>query len=649
MKRRSLVGETLHQTYRIERLLVRGGMGSVFEASHSRLPSKRFAVKVLHANVPKQLEAYKRFRREAEITTQLGHPHIVEVIDFNETPEGEPYMVMEYLEGETLGARIRREKQLPPNDVVMVAQQVGSALEAAHRKGVVHRDVKPDNIFLVGAVDGPIQVKVLDFGISKIKKSETLVTGANLLLGTVRYMSPEQASAQADEVDERTDIFALAAICYEALTGVRAFDGPNLASVIDRICEDPPQPAPLPGPVRAVLFQALAKDKAMRTPSASIFAAELSDAVSRVEEEEEQIPTSVSPMMRSRDLSLVDEVDDPITDLELPRGAQGRQANDLFAGVDSGMLVTHQVTTETHPELPSGVERRRWPAAGSEPATEVDRPLPPMAPPPRSPKMTGPVPLPSFGEVPEGDTSPSLAPPAPMAHASVAAVAHIVDEKIAPPAVRAVDLPDDTLGRPPEVTTDSVEGLVDARRLTGRMLWMASVVGVLLTAALVISLVRAGGDDERAAGAGGKAPDAQSSRDSELAVREVVPDAAISEGSAPAEVKISLRLSPKDAEARMDGKLLRERELHLPRSANKHLLEVKAPGFRSFRRHFVADSSTVLVVALDRVDTGGPDAGVKPDAARKARPADARVRRRPRTPVRKPPAKKKLGDGLPEL
>src|SRR5262245_24269579 len=192
------VGAVVAETYQVTRLLGRGGMGSVWEASHLRLPGKRVAIKVLHANVAADQEALARFRREAEIATRLGHPNIVEVHDFNSLPDGQPYLVLELLIVESLDSRMRRAP-VSLDNAMRIAGQIGAALAAAHREQVVHRDLKPQNVFLVRprmdeAEGGGELVKVLDFGISKIRGSQTIVTLDSTVLGTPQYMAPEQAT-----------------------------------------------------------------------------------------------------------------------------------------------------------------------------------------------------------------------------------------------------------------------------------------------------------------------------------------------------------------------------------------------------------------------------------------------------------------------
>ena len=269
----ALVGET----YELTKLLGQGGMGAVWAARHLRLPGKQVAIKFLHTAMATG-EPLLRFRREAEIASRLGHPNIVEVLDFNTMPDGTPYLVLELLEGQSLAARLRSGR-VPLRTALDIARQIGSALYAAHHMKVVHRDLKPDNIFLLPRdVDGELrdQVKVLDFGISKIRGSETLVTHDAVIMGTPQYMSPEQAAGKNTEIDQRTDVFALGAIVFEMLTGQGAFAGESLASVIFNVVYQPhPSLAALapdlPPQVVAAVDRALAKSPDARFPDMGSF------------------------------------------------------------------------------------------------------------------------------------------------------------------------------------------------------------------------------------------------------------------------------------------------------------------------------------------------------------------------------------------
>lgn len=271
-------GSLIADTYRITAQLGVGGMGTVWAADHVRLPGKRVAVKILHAALASG-EVLLRFRREAEIASRIGHPNIVEVLDFNTLPGGEPYLVMELLAGESLAERLRRGA-LPEKTALAITRQIASALFAVHRMNVVHRDLKPDNIFLCPReVDGELRdhVKVLDFGISKIRNSQTVVTQDAAILGTPYYMSPEQASGKNQEIDGRTDLFALGAILFEMLTGTTAFPGDSLPSVIYQVVFQPHpallHAAPSVSPaLAAAVDRALAKNPADRFPDMSAFA-----------------------------------------------------------------------------------------------------------------------------------------------------------------------------------------------------------------------------------------------------------------------------------------------------------------------------------------------------------------------------------------
>ena len=274
------VGAVLGETYRIQALIGRGGMGAVWAAEHLRLPGKHVAVKVLLDATAGGDEMLQRFRREAEIASRLGHPNIVEVLDFNTLPTGQPYIVLEYLVGETLASRLTKGR-IPLDETMAIARQVGSALQAAHRAGVVHRDLKPDNVFLcTPEEDIPTKVKVLDFGISKIRGSQSLRTQDAILMGTPQYMSPEQATGKNTSVDARTDVFALGAIVYEMLGGQPAFAGGSLAEVVYRVVHGEPTPlrelAPaLPQNVLSAVERALQKDPAARPQDIGAFILEL--------------------------------------------------------------------------------------------------------------------------------------------------------------------------------------------------------------------------------------------------------------------------------------------------------------------------------------------------------------------------------------
>jgi serine/threonine protein kinase len=272
------VGTVIEGTYRLTRRIGEGGMGTVYEASHARLDG-RYAVKFLHPDIStRHPGAVARFRREARITSALRHPGIVQVIDFNTPADGPPFLVMEYLDGANLAEVIAREAPFSLARVDDITGQVASALSAAHRKGIVHRDLNPSNIFVVPADgDQPERVKILDFGISKIRSVSKRITGTAQVLGTPQYMAPEQAEGGVKDMDGAADQFSLAAIVYEMLTGRPAFTGDTLAAVAYQVVHAMPEPlselrGALPPDVETVLLKALAKDKRDRFESISAFA-----------------------------------------------------------------------------------------------------------------------------------------------------------------------------------------------------------------------------------------------------------------------------------------------------------------------------------------------------------------------------------------
>lgn len=276
------LGTVLRGTYEIVGVLGRGGMGTVFLANHLRLPGRQVAIKVLRNDGGLGKEVFVRFRREAEIASRLGHPNIVEVLDFDSLEDGSPFLVMECLRGQPLSRRLRRGT-LTLEEVFSIARQMGSALQAAHRAGIVHRDLKPGNVFLVPTEMGGVaveHVKLLDFGISKVIDSQSVHTKGGILLGTPQYMAPEQAQGKNQEVDPRTDIFSFGCMVYEMLARRLPFkDGP-LPELIYRIVYDPPQPLEalvpgLPPQVMEAIGRALEKKPEHRHPDVGSFIAEL--------------------------------------------------------------------------------------------------------------------------------------------------------------------------------------------------------------------------------------------------------------------------------------------------------------------------------------------------------------------------------------
>jgi eukaryotic-like serine/threonine-protein kinase len=235
----SLLGKVIEGRYRVERVVGKGGMGTVYACRHV-VVGKAVAVKVLSPTESRSDAALQRFIREAQTTNLLKNRHFVEIGDFGQLPSGLLFLVMELLEGEDL-AHALRARSLGRLELIRVFAQIAEALAEAHELGVVHRDLKPDNVFLTREPDGTIFVKLLDFGIAKLlDDAPSALTDTGVVLGTPYYMSPEQA--RGDLIDGRSDIYALGVIMYRAFTGRLPFIGDSKIGVLTRHITEPPKP-----------------------------------------------------------------------------------------------------------------------------------------------------------------------------------------------------------------------------------------------------------------------------------------------------------------------------------------------------------------------------------------------------------------------
>jgi serine/threonine-protein kinase len=277
-------GRTLRDTYVVGALIGTGGMGEVYTGHHRRT-QRQVAIKLLHPHLLEDPKLRKRFRREAEIAGRLGSQHIVEIIDVDvdADDDGQPFLVLELLEGESLTARVDRAGSLSFAAASSLMDQLAQGLAVAHARGVVHRDLKPDNVFLCPDRDGE-RVKILDFGVSKITGTATALTQEVAILGTPDFMSPEQAIGLTEEVDLKSDIFALGGIAYFALTGTRPFHASSVPALLRRICDEEPVPIErlrrdVPAGVAEVLALAMAKRPAQRTGTALAVASDLRAAI----------------------------------------------------------------------------------------------------------------------------------------------------------------------------------------------------------------------------------------------------------------------------------------------------------------------------------------------------------------------------------
>ena len=292
----------LRGTYEVKRLLARGGMGIVFEAEQVRL-RRKVAIKVLPGHWAQESQALLRFQREAELVSMLQNPYVVQIVDFDTTEQGEPYIVMEYLSGESLELRLAREPVLPLDFVISVATQAAAGLAAVHGALIVHRDLKPANIFLTELATEGFHVKLLDFGIGKRLGGPQKLTGENDVMGTPDYMPPEQAQGKTAHVDQRGDQYSLAVIVYEMLAGRGPFQG-DMMAVLEQVIASEPPPIEswvpgLPAGIGPVLRRAMSKDPSDRFDTIIDFASALARAAGHMSSFPSLAPSSNTALWRS--------------------------------------------------------------------------------------------------------------------------------------------------------------------------------------------------------------------------------------------------------------------------------------------------------------------------------------------------------------
>ncbi|HEY6099836.1 MAG TPA: protein kinase, partial [Anaeromyxobacter sp.] len=269
-----LIGQTVAQKYFIHQLLGHGGMGDVYKATHLTL-DRPVVLKLLKKLFHSDPSLVQRFHREARASSRLNHPNSITIIDFGQTDDGTLFMAMEYLSGKSLERIVAEEHPLPEGRVIHIVAQILAALGEAHSLGIIHRDLKPANVMIEPRRDEPDFVKVLDFGIAKLNEPGSGgagLTQAGIVCGTPGYMSPEQV--RGEELDPRSDIYAVGVILYEMLTGVLPFESDTpMGLVTKHLVEDPPPVAVRrPGTVvseelEAVIMKALARDRDQRFAS----------------------------------------------------------------------------------------------------------------------------------------------------------------------------------------------------------------------------------------------------------------------------------------------------------------------------------------------------------------------------------------------
>ena len=387
-----------------------GGMGAVYRAHHAAL-ARNAAVKVLLPELSHNRDLVARFFNEARAATAVRHPGIVEIFDFGYLPDGSGYIVMEFLEGETLGALRARLGRIPPARALTLTRQIAGALGAAHDRGIVHRDLKPDNVFLVADPEVPSgeRIKVLDFGVAKLTATpgDTARTQTGSLLGTPTYMSPEQCRGTAD-VDGRTDLYALGCLLYELVCGQPPFVADSAGDLIaHHLYFEPPAPRTwepaLPSAIEQLIVWLLQKDPNARPQSTR----ELVEAIDRAM----GTTGATSPVMRSEVLrSVSTNVASPSTlsaaagvSVTLPRPPSRRW---LIPTVSTALVVVGLGTSFV---LLRGRDDAALPSAAAPPPPPVVQP---------AAKPPAPAPTPAAASTPAAVSTPAVAPssaPAPAA------------------------------------------------------------------------------------------------------------------------------------------------------------------------------------------------------------------------------------------
>ncbi len=401
-----LVGETLAGKYRVEERLSVGGMGAVYRGTHI-LMDKRVAIKVLRPSLAADEKIVARFSREARAASKISHPHALSVTDFGEDQGGVVFLIMEFLDGRTLKEVIRQDGPLPLPRAVEIMRQVASALAAAHAEGVVHRDLKSDNIMLLKTT-GVDYAKVLDFGIAKIQEASGEVdpglTSPDLIIGTPQYMSPEQCS-QSEQIDSRSDIYSLGVILFEMLVGHVPFAGDSPTAVMLKHLQEPPpsvldERQDLPAGVATVVAKALAKRREDRYQTAGALVEDLviaegtglvqpglgNQTANRIvvptQQRIKEVPVEddEQTLVRPRTPAYVPPEPTPVRLAPLPPPASGFKPLRIIIPTAAGLIVVFAVIwafTRTSQPAPNSNQQGQVPVLNADPNSQAVQPAAP--------------------------------------------------------------------------------------------------------------------------------------------------------------------------------------------------------------------------------------------------------------------------------
>jgi serine/threonine-protein kinase len=435
------IGELIEGKYRIIRLIGEGGMGAVYLGENVRI-SRKVAIKVLHAGLTENKEVTQRFEREAQAAGRIGNDHILEVLDLGSLPNGDHYIVMEYLDGDPLTARIKERGRMQPMELAGLIRQVLVGLAAAHRAGIVHRDLKPDNIFILKEKAGKADFcKIIDFGISKfqpLNNDGMRMTRTGMMMGTPYYMSPEQASGTHD-ADHRSDLYAIGVMMFEATTGQVPFDAATFNQLLFKIVLDEvPRPEMLQPDLdpafASLISKAMARDLNQRFQSADDFIKAIDGWLQQGK------AVTVPPSADARAMSLlhprttqgeataevktgtggtwatsqVDEIPKKKSNLGLMLGIAGV----LVVGSAGAVIALGSGSNE--PAAPPEAASSNTPSAPTPPVEQQAAPKPPepsIPPPPEAPASVAPEPAPTVSvaapvaPTPRPRPTPKTAPP----------------------------------------------------------------------------------------------------------------------------------------------------------------------------------------------------------------------------------------------